>query len=592
MANNTAPPAIKPHRYLTPVLVIGGTLLYSIIGWLVTENVFIMPQDWLLKIFGAICLIVNLYVVSKIFEDGDKWTEHFWFFFIAFALIFSSMTLENRFQEYAFIALTLLFGLYAFLMAEKFSIEGILKFLSIIITYLGLVSIFYTFGKPCLENWMSMINSIVDIRLVISSLILLIVIGEGFIKAIRANKPKIRKIPYILFTPSLTDDPFIGIVDGFKKSGVWIRNNAVIFINIVWTFIAYVAYYFWETIKNAYNRVKSFFKNSDTVISASLTILGCLLFTDFTIRLSKYELQYLLTSDFSVLLSLTCHFLLTILLSVFIKIALNFRYSNLNLKYIKAFFKNTFSGMIQAPITVAAYYCASGWVLMTASFVLWKIYNKDFLPHFHELGIYTIIASVIIIIVGIVVSIFSPKSLAATEFNALDENPINWGDFKKNAILIFLILVVLFVSYYTFFYPSDSHNKKERRIQNKATTTPHVLPPTSKPEGQAAPSKIKTDTISSVKAKESPKLVPPSNNPNKPSLDTKALTRILMDARASAKAGDFNDAIVILDKTNNINNLPSKIKSEIKVARAYLKAKEKNDAISAISKIFKSINNF
>ncbi|MBK8547772.1 MAG: hypothetical protein IPL63_10435 [Saprospiraceae bacterium] len=410
MSKSKVATALKSYKYLTPTLVVFGVLSYSLMGWFFVENYFKIQQPLLLIFFGAACLIVNLYVLSKIVEVDEDWSGAFTLSFIGLAILYGSMALSGEVQKYFFIALSILAIVIAFLASEEFNIEGILKFISILITFCYLVTSFNSFGKLHLEQWLSFINSIVSIRLIISLLVIVIVFGEGLIIAFGEDKPDIPLIPYIHYTPNQTTNPLVGIIEGFKKVGVWIRNNAVFFINIIWTILAYILYYILRTLGNVKNRILSFLEHSDRVISVSLMMFTSILFIDYTIRLSKTEMHYLLTADYNSLIGTIWLFAVVVLLSVLLKIAAEFEYRKINEKYVSLFIKNTFSGMVQAPITVAAYYCAAGWLLVGVSYILSKIGSPDLLSHFHHIGIYTIFATVIIVIVAIVVSFILPKT--------------------------------------------------------------------------------------------------------------------------------------------------------------------------------------
>jgi hypothetical protein len=414
MSQSKLKAAIKSYKYLTPLLVIGGLLLYSIIGWIIIENYFDVSPTLLYKFFGAICLIVNLYVLSKIFND-DGWEDTFAVTLIAFSLIYCSIMLNNEYREYAFIGLSLYTIFYTIAKLEKLNIENTLQFLSIMLTYFFLVSSYYTFGKQFLSKWLSIIDSLVDIRFVLLMLILTLVLGEGIVLAVEADKPKIPLISYVHYTPSKITIPFIGIIEGFKKSGVWIRNNTVYFINIVWFIIAFIGYYIYQTLINTKGRILGFIQHSDKIISTSLTFLGCLLFTDYSIKLSNLELNYLWTSDMNILIDTTLLFLCIVSFAVLIKIAFHFEYRKIDFDYVSVLIKETFSGMIQAPLTVAAYYCGAGWMLCATSFLINKFGFKDWLPHFHSLGIYTYMATLILSIIIIIVSFTSPKNVEENE---------------------------------------------------------------------------------------------------------------------------------------------------------------------------------
>ncbi len=410
MSKTKVATALKSHKYLTPTLVAFGVLSYSTMGWVFTENYYKIPQPLLLIFFGAICLIVNLYVLSRIVEDEEDWGAIFIISLIGLAILYGSMALNGTIQKYFFIGLCILAFFLALGTIEKFNIEGILKIISIFITYFYFVTSFYTFGKPHLEEWLSFINSIVSIRLVITALVVVLVFGEGLLIALNEGKPSIPLIPYIQYTPTLATNPFIGIVEGFKKAGVWIRNNVVYFVNILWTILAYILYYIIQTFINVKDRIFLFLKHSDSLISISLIMLVSILFVDCTIMLSKVELYYLLTNEINALIGSIRLFVIVVLLSVLLKIGINFKYENLNKKYVSTFFKNTFSGMVEAPIIVAAYYCAAGWVLVGVSFILSKTGFIDLLPHFHHIGTYTIFATIIIAIVAIIISLIIPKN--------------------------------------------------------------------------------------------------------------------------------------------------------------------------------------
>lgn len=235
---------IKLHKFLTPALVILGVILYSAIGSIATENLFRLPLEWLFALFGAVCLGVNLYLFAMVFKGDDSWaSEVFFFSLIIFSLIFCSMTLKGTFQEYAFIALSIAVIIFTIDRLEGGSINAVLQFLSIIITYFFLASSYYTFGKTFLDRWLSLINYVVNVRLLLFIIIAALVLGEGVVKAFQAERPHIPLIPYIGYIPPLITNPLIGIVEGFKKSGVWIRNNAVYFFNLVWTVLAHIGYY-------------------------------------------------------------------------------------------------------------------------------------------------------------------------------------------------------------------------------------------------------------------------------------------------------------------------------------------------------------
>ena len=384
--------------------------MYSLVGWVATENFFQIPKEWFFTLFGAVCLIVNLYLFAKICEDENDWGRVFFFSLIGFSLIFSSMTLNGIFQEYAFIALSALAIIFTIIQFEELSIESVLQFLSIIITYFFLVSSYYTFGKVYLDKWLYIINSLVNFRLVLSITISVLVLGEGAIRAFQSSKPNIPLIPYIKYIPTQILNPFIGIVEGFKKSGVWLRNNVVYFLNLVWVIFAHIGHYIYQTFLNTKNRILSFIEHSDKIIASTLLIYCALLFVDYSIRLSRVEITYLWSSTLDNLLHLLFLFTLVIVLAIIIKFAIDFEYRKLNVSYLSNLVKGTFSGMVQAPLTIASYYCGAGWLLWISSSLAIRFGNWDLLPHFHSLGIYTIISSLVLLIVIVVVSFISPKS--------------------------------------------------------------------------------------------------------------------------------------------------------------------------------------